>query len=369
VHALGAVLFEILAGETLHAMTDVPSLIQATTEGVDARPGVRAPDRDVPPELDDVCVEATALDPDDRYPDVESLVADVERYLDGDRDRARRRALAQEYAARARERLEAGLDDSATRSAAIRAAGRAVAFDPDNAELAALLSRLILAPPTEIPEQVEARLQADDDAQAIEQARIGASVGLGWLGLVPVLVWMGVRSWTAVAVFVGLMLVLQVLSRGAVALRRSSQLQVRIVATVVFIVIGWSSLVFGPFMMTPSLAAMTCGMFMLERDRGGTHRYFLLCAIGTVLVPFVLELTGVLPISGAIREGTLVLFPRVAEFNTLPTLLLLVLSSVSSVYIIGKTIQSVTRMLRETRRQLALHAWHLDQLVPPAPPA
>src|SRR5207302_3707766 len=54
VYALGCVLFEILAGEALHRTKRVSG------EQIDARPSARVPGRDVPPELDALCVAATA---------------------------------------------------------------------------------------------------------------------------------------------------------------------------------------------------------------------------------------------------------------------------------------------------------------------
>src|SRR6185503_4283120 len=55
VYALGCLLFEILAGSMLHP-TGKPGMASATA-GIDARPSVRAPDRVIAPELDELCVQ------------------------------------------------------------------------------------------------------------------------------------------------------------------------------------------------------------------------------------------------------------------------------------------------------------------------
>ena len=363
VYALGAVLFEILAGERLHAGDDVPSLVHATMQGSDARPSVRAPDRNVPPELDDICVRATARPADDRYPDVESMVADLERYLDGDRDLARRRTLAREHADKARQRLADGLHDNDARALAMREAGQAIAFDPSNAEAAELLSRLLLEPPRNIPPEIDARMDREDDEQAVVQARIGALSGVGWLLLVPVLVWMGVKSWPLVAIFVALMAAVAVASWRVVLTRRPSAISLRVISSIVFCVIAWSSVIFGPFVLTPALAAMTVGMFMLEPDRG-EHKWFLAGGIAVVAIPYALEVLGIVEPSMRVSGDTLVLYGRVAEFEPLPTMLILLGSSLAAVMVIGRTVATVTASLRSTRRRLALHAWHLDQLLP-----
>src|SRR6202011_4552637 len=91
VYALGAILYELLALDPLHKHTTPKVALDSTLAGADARPGARAPHLDVPPELDAVCVKATALRPEDRYATVRALVDAVESYLDRDRALARRR--------------------------------------------------------------------------------------------------------------------------------------------------------------------------------------------------------------------------------------------------------------------------------------
>src|SRR5438067_1302548 len=56
VYALGAILFEILTLTPLHGRESAQQVIESTLLGADARASVRAPDRDVPPELDAICV-------------------------------------------------------------------------------------------------------------------------------------------------------------------------------------------------------------------------------------------------------------------------------------------------------------------------
>ncbi len=65
VFALGAILFEVLTLEPLFGRRGdgVNAVLAATLKGADARASARAPDRAVPPELDAVCVRATARDP------------------------------------------------------------------------------------------------------------------------------------------------------------------------------------------------------------------------------------------------------------------------------------------------------------------
>ena len=73
-------------------------MISATLVGVDARASLRAHGA-VAPELEDVCIRATALAPGDRFRTVAAMREAIERYLDGDRDAAMRRAQAEAHLA------------------------------------------------------------------------------------------------------------------------------------------------------------------------------------------------------------------------------------------------------------------------------
>jgi len=81
VYSLGAMLFEILALEPLHAGDTIEHVIHETIRGADARLAVRAPTRPVRPALEEVCLRATARDPADRYPDARALFTAFDRSL------------------------------------------------------------------------------------------------------------------------------------------------------------------------------------------------------------------------------------------------------------------------------------------------
>ncbi|MFW6023392.1 MAG: serine/threonine-protein kinase, partial [Myxococcota bacterium] len=66
VYALGSILFEILTLQPLHLGASSAELMRSTQLGANARATERAPDRDVPPELERLCVDATHLQPDRR---------------------------------------------------------------------------------------------------------------------------------------------------------------------------------------------------------------------------------------------------------------------------------------------------------------
>src|SRR4029078_5065682 len=107
--------------------------------------GARGPTH-AAPERTNLCFEALAELPDGR-PSAHALAENVQSYLDGDRDLARRRELAAHQLAAARDVLASGHPDA--RAAAMRRAGRAIALDPESEDAAELVSALLFEPPPE----------------------------------------------------------------------------------------------------------------------------------------------------------------------------------------------------------------------------
>lgn len=109
VYALGAVLYEVLTlTPVFRAERTLPLLLK-----VDQRPpeppSQRAPDREIPAELEEICLKALQKDPDDRYQSAQAFADELEMFLEGVKERERRREMARDAVARgheARERYE-----------------------------------------------------------------------------------------------------------------------------------------------------------------------------------------------------------------------------------------------------------------------
>ncbi|MEZ4237646.1 MAG: serine/threonine-protein kinase [Myxococcota bacterium] len=76
-YGLGAVLYELLAGEPPYAGSDAISVVRRVVDG--PPPSVLTKRADVPPALAVVLAKAMARDPADRYPDVGVLAEDLQR--------------------------------------------------------------------------------------------------------------------------------------------------------------------------------------------------------------------------------------------------------------------------------------------------
>jgi serine/threonine-protein kinase len=183
IYALGCILFEILSGTTLHPRG--LAAVSSTVENPTVAPSSRAPDRTIPPELDAACVAALAANPVER-PTARDLGERIQRYLDGDRDVERRRELAAGFLAQA---------NAATGHAdRMRLAGRALALDPESQDAAALVTRIMLEPPDEIPPELERSIRAREAEYMARSSRVAMGATASFFLALPILLWMGVTN-------------------------------------------------------------------------------------------------------------------------------------------------------------------------------
>jgi len=373
IYALGAILFEILAGERLHNARTSQGVMISTLEVDGASPAARAPDRDVPPELDALVRAATRLDQHARPASAAELAAAIDAYLDGDRDLARRRELAAAAAeaahhALADSRAAAAAAEPALRAAAAREVGRALALDPENARARGTLLQVLTEPARVMPPAAEAAYQAGAVQSLQVSARHGALALLSYAAYLPFILWMGVRRpWLLAVTGVATVAVT------ALTYRLSRRPPARLAlpwphVVVSTIALGAGMSLFGPLVLLPSLVIITGVAYVASFDRGALACIVPLVAV--IFVPLALQVAGVLPPSYDFVDGTLRIVPGLTELPPVPTLLLLV---VAHLIVVAGSILFVWRLRathRDLERRLALHAWQLAQLVPePAPVA
>jgi len=362
VYALGCMLFEILAGEPLHPRGHAG--LASAIAGIDARPSVRCPERETPPELDAACVAATMLDRADRIASARELGDAVQRFLDGDRDIAQRRDRAREELALAHAALARG-DGDDDRRIAIRAAARAVALDPAAGEPAELVARLMMEPPAVAPREVEDEL-ATLESTALRLASGLAAKALGaYLLFFPLLYAVGFREpWFLIA-GPALVCELVVVTWSYARHPRPWLVPVAIASNVILIAV--LARVATPFLVAPSLAVIT-GMLYAQHPKTGRAWILWTAMVAAVGLPWALERVGVLSTTTEITRNLFVM--RTASSNQLdPTLGFVALGMYVAV-ILGLAI-AMTRTLaleqRGARRMLQIQAWQLRQLVPRAP--
>jgi serine/threonine protein kinase len=365
VYSLGAILFELLCLEPMHPKGTLQAVMTSTLQGADARASVRAPQLDVSPELETLCVTATALAPSDRFGSVRELLDALERFLDGDRDLERRRELAAQHAQSAAAAAAEAFDEQSTeaRRRALHQVGRALALDASNREAVDTLVKLLTQPPREMPAEALAQIHGSSRRTQRAVAR-GAMVGyLAWFLFLPFGFWMGVRSPLA-ALLASAAWAVAALSAYA-SLRRpdpeGKRRYVGFVATAV--AAGATSVVCGPYVLVPTLAVINVMLWLLLPDR--THRLTIV-GLGwlTILVPAVLEWTHVVRFYH-FKGDQVTIVPSMLDFPAIPTHSFLLLASLALVSVAAVLIARFRDDLTEAESQLHLQAWQLKQLVPP----
>jgi serine/threonine-protein kinase len=323
--------------------------------------------RDVPPELDAICMAATELDPARRYPSARALSEALERFLDGDRNVEIRRDMAKNHVASATEALAkatgGGEAAQAARATALREVGQALALDPSNPEALQAIARLLTDVPDEVPREAEPELAAAAAAARSSAAKAGANRYLLWIAFLPIAVWMGVRHIPSTVLTIAAVLLCGASAwwfsrRGDVGLRQGLTLLLLSSVT-----IGLMSSVFGPFILIPGLAATNTMFFAMAADRSA-RRVVLALGVISIALPFTLEMTGIVPRAYELNGEHLLVLPRAVAFPALQTMLFLFVTSVAMVIIPGVMMGRMRDALTAAERRMFLQAWHLRQLVP-----
>ncbi len=349
VFALGCILFEILVGKPLVNRGSVAAVL----DDYEPRPSVRAPDRDLPPELDAVVV--AAVGPLAQRPTARALADQIERFLDGDRDLAQRTKLAAAHLATATAAAET---DSAL---AMREANRALALDPRSGA-ADLLGRLMLQPPKEMPPEVLLRFAALDEQGGRLKAKMFWPTYATSLLLLPLLMWLGLHGAGGIAFYI----VVNSLNLVGcfVVLARKKTTVVEMYASLILngLIILVGALCFTPLVIAPGVTIVTAMMFSSDLRM----RLFKVLAIscGAMLVPFICERllaswpTRLLTIGGDLRVHTD--YFEMSSTQAIVTFLFFMTMMVCvSAY-------STRRLAIDGRKALEateLQAWHLRQLV------
>ena len=355
VFSLGAILFEILAGEPLHPHGK--DAIRSTLIKPGDSPIRRRPDRGIAPELDAVCVAALAEEPEDRL-GARELAERVESYLDGDRDLEHRRALAKQQIAHAR----AALEDPARSIEAGQAATRALALDPESAEAAQLVAQLILKPPHELTPALVAELEASERDINYQRGRIAMFAFLSLYTFLPVfLIFQSVKDWFQLAlVYAAATLMAALQWHNARTGRTSTWLLLLANFTLAFMFMRLT----GTFILS---AALVCGQALALATRSQiAHRPWMLVIwiIVTLSTPVALEYFGVIERTwwmsdqGITNHGTVIRTVRELD------VFFLLLGQIALALVVGLFSLSTTRAREDAQRRAHIQAWHLQQLIP-----
>ncbi len=367
VYALGAVLFELLALEPLHTGATATERLVSTLEGCDPRPSHRAPTAEIPPELDDICARVLEAERDARFATAGALAEAVERFLDGDRDLERRRSLAEQHLARARDAAARARTDPATahqdRGEAMREVTRALAFDPENKPAAALLAQLFVDVPESMPAAAERELAQQTLGAQKNAAGVSVARSVAALAFIPLLAWFGIRDWTPILCGMSLMAVASVanllwwkaggarpdhwLGRAALVLSGSA--------------IASLSYLFGPFVLVPMLSLINSMLFGIQTDFR-MKRFLVAMTPLPVILPVVLDWLGLVPLGWSFHGDHITIAARAIRFHPVWSMAFLIVSGVGPITITVAIAGRLREALAKSERRLFLHSWNLRQL-------
>ncbi|MGN6107354.1 MAG: serine/threonine-protein kinase [Kofleriaceae bacterium] len=358
VYSLGSILFELLAGESLHPQGHQRAIASTITQPQEL-PSRRRPDRAIPPELDAICHAALSEDPAER-PTALLLSDQVQAYLDGDRDLERRRVLAEQQLGFAEDALHSGAPDAHT--TALRRASRALALDPESTPAAELVSSLLLEPPdAEMPRELAESLEEHERQINRDRSRKALYAYLSVFALLPVVIVLEVKSWSVVAAFFS---VLGIAVFTTWRNTRTGRPSIPVVfATNLALAILFTRIA-GPFVLTPLL--ICCVLSGLTSIPWFNERTWAVVAwtLAAVFSPLVLEWTGVLPRTWNFGDAGLVISGDMFGGGGRDTAIALVVASAVFTTVVGLLALAISRRRRLAQRQLYIRAWWLRQLIP-----
>ncbi len=361
IYALGSILFEILTKMPLHprqSQAAIQSTLSAT--GV-LSPIARYPDLPIPPELDALCTSALAMSAKAR-PTAREIGERVQAYLDGDRDLARRKQVADEALDKARVALE-----SDHRADAMRDAGRALALDPDCTGAAEIVTRLMFEPPKDPPPELQQALR-DADADNVKRHALTAIFSYGAIaGFLPIAMWNGIKKWPEVLSVFAMALIL---AFGALLIRHKP---LRSLGAMIVYALGngvlcaLMSRMAGPFTFVPALVCIVTMSVMAYPQFVQRPVILIGIMVASFAVPLALEAQSLLRRTWELGDSRLISHAEALVIDGPRTMTLVIGATLATFVVAGFHAASIGRTNRRAQLQLVTQAWHLRQLLPKGP--
>jgi hypothetical protein len=132
-----------------------------------------------------------------------------------------------------------------------------------------------------------------------------------------------------------------------------------------FASIGSLAVFLGPFVVVPAVATGASAAFMTGlRANRMTRQWIAACALAGIFVPWLLQMSGILPPSYAFADGVIQVLPLATALPGGPTMVFVVLTTaltiVTSTLLVGKA----TEALVLAERRVFAQAYRLRQMLP-----
>ena len=360
VYALGCILFEILTGES--ALPRDARAFEATLNATAHSPSARAPAAEIPPELDALCAAATHPLPASRIATARALADGIQRYLDGDRDVARRRELANGYATDAASQLDTATTEE-QRARAMHDAGRALALDPTHRAAQGIVGRLLLEPPEEIPAAVERTLEKHRDNTGRSHMRTAALTYVSYFAFLPFLAFTRVYNpFPMIVIFAAIIANLTILL--SISRRPNpSQLWMYVVLVIHGALLATCGILVSTPLILPAMAVTSLGAF-LSNPRVRSAPAVFAVHVAAVFAPLALELLDVIPRTFALDGNTIAISPWSVSLSSKALLVIVMLAALSHLIATTLLVRQLRRAEETAQEEVHLYKWHLERLVP-----
>jgi hypothetical protein len=298
---------------------------------------------------------------------VRALAEALERYLDGDRDGALRKRLAEQRLEEAKADAERakgeGEEAQKAHERAMREVTKALALDPDSEPAAALLAQLLLEAPTRLPPEAEQEFAAYRE----QRNRAASKLSFGRIAppliIMPLAMMAGVKDASYMALIGVLVLVAIGVNLHWLLVRRGESTGHHAIAALVAgsIVVAMASLVFSPFLFIPA-ALLIQSISTLVAMGFQRRRTIIAVSLVSLYFPLGMEFFGLLPPSFQVDTGHFTLLARATWFHPTwsPLLLTLLHSALLTMplVLLGRFQDGALA----NERLVFLHAWHLRRL-------
>ncbi len=371
VYSLGLILFELLTLEPLNAQPDVYQVLISHLRGLDVKARLRELGLTIAPELVDICVRATALDPNDRTASAREIHDELEKYLAGTRDQHRRSQLADEHVNLAQEALRHAETDvekaTELRTQAVQELTAAIALVPEHHAAITTLVNTFGKAGDQLPPEAETEFQTLQQRRQQQVTRVYAVRLIAYLlVMLPIGFWAGIRDSRPIWVLTASTIIMAIFNYTTHRLKPIPKWRNPISILLGVVVAGCTIPLFGPLIFVPMIALGLCvAMTVNIRASKAVRHYLMFMTLPVIAAPLGLQWLGWLPSSYAFTEqGTMSVLPWVIEFSGSPALVLLLVASLVFIWttlaVIGRSVDE----LRTAERRLFAQAWHAKQWMP-----
>ncbi len=370
VFALGAILFEILTLERfIPGDSDTEVRLATLAGGYESRISLRCPGIQIAPELEAICLRATARMPDDRMRSAEELHVEIQRYLESSGDRVKRIALSKRHtyaAIQALAELRETSDVTASKAARERAARevmQALALHGDNPTALRAMAELLTYVPTVRTPETEAAVRRIESESVRKTARRAAQTYVMVTLNLGVAALLGVRMPWLLALAMACLLGSAGIAYFASYRREADErwgVPILLLSSVGFAMV---SALFGPFVFAPALVAanvIASAIGLGPRMRMFATSFGVLAVLAPIAAPYL----GLVPASWVFSNGTITILPQAVNFEETWSVLFLAVVSAGLVILPTRVVGKERDARAAVERRLALQAQQLAELLP-----